>query len=103
MFEPALRSLKRGGRQVAISSAGEPRVSLNLVDFYHNLSQLIGFDSYSFSPRDSAGILDELRAGFEMNILVAPRVRAVPFKDAIEAYKAVASGNAGAKTVLSFS
>src|SRR6202789_3242735 len=34
VFEPALRSLAFGGRQVAISSAGDPRVSFNLVDFY---------------------------------------------------------------------
>jgi NADPH:quinone reductase len=38
MFEPALRSLMVGGRQVAISS-GDPRVAFNLVEFYHNSSR----------------------------------------------------------------
>jgi NADPH2:quinone reductase len=33
MFEPALRSLGYGGRHVAISSRGDPRVSFNVVDF----------------------------------------------------------------------
>jgi NADPH:quinone reductase-like Zn-dependent oxidoreductase len=103
VFEPALRCLKRGGRQVAISSAGQPRVSFSLVDFYHNLSRLIGFDSYAFIARDTAAILDELRSGFEMNRLVPPPLEAVPFEHAIEAYKAVASGRAGKKFVLSFS
>ena len=46
LFEPALRSLRHGGRQVAISSAGNPQVSFNLVDFYHNFSRLLGVDSY---------------------------------------------------------
>lgn len=103
LFEPALRCLKRGGRQVAISSAAESRVSFNLVDFYHNLSRLIGFDSYSFSPEDTAGILDELCTGFETGVLVPPQIRAVPFRDGINAYKTVASGRVGEKLVLSFS
>lgn len=102
LFEPALRCLKRGGRQVAISSAGQPRVSFSLTDFYHNLSRLIGFDSYSFSARDTAEILDELRSGFETNKLVPPRIKSIPFADAISAYKAVASGQASRKLVLSF-
>ncbi len=102
LFEPALRCLGRGGRQVAISSAGQPRVSFSLIDFYHNLSRLIGFDSYSFSARNTADILDELRAGFETNHLVPPVVKGIPFEDAISAYKAVASGQAGSKLVLSF-
>jgi NADPH:quinone reductase-like Zn-dependent oxidoreductase len=51
MFEPALRSLRRGGRQVAISSRGEPRVSFNLIDFYHNSSRLLGVDSYGLTAR----------------------------------------------------
>lgn len=102
MFEQALRSLRRGGRQVAITSAGDPRVSFNLVDFYHNLSRLIGFDSYSFSMPDVAEILDELRSGFETNSLTAPQVESMPFENAIEGYRAVASGNQAAKIVLTF-
>ena len=42
MFESALRSLRIGGRQVAIASTGDGRVSFDLIDFYHNLSRLIG-------------------------------------------------------------
>ncbi len=101
VFEPALRCLKRGGRQVAISSAGQPRVNFSLVDFYHNLSRLIGFDSYSFTARDTAAILDELRPGFESNRLVPPSVEAVPFPEAISAYRAIANRQARSKLVLS--
>ena len=36
MFEQALGCLRIGGRQVAITSTGDGRVSFDLVDFYHN-------------------------------------------------------------------
>jgi NADPH:quinone reductase-like Zn-dependent oxidoreductase len=38
MLEPALRSLRIDGRQVAIASTGDGRVSFDLIDFYHNLA-----------------------------------------------------------------
>jgi len=43
MFETALRSLRPGGRHVAIAiaSTGDKRVSFDLVDFYHNSSQRV--------------------------------------------------------------
>jgi hypothetical protein len=49
MFESALRCLALHGRHVVISSAGEPRVSFNLVDFYHNFSRLMGVDSFGLT------------------------------------------------------
>src|SRR5215468_6188883 len=69
MFEPALRSLRLGGRQVAIASVGERRVSFDLIDFYHNLSRLIGVDSMKFTAGDVGAIADELRPGFETGAL----------------------------------
>jgi hypothetical protein len=45
MFEPSLKSLRVGGRQVAIASIGNGRVEFSLVDFYHNLHRLIGVDT----------------------------------------------------------
>src|SRR6202046_4381483 len=68
MFEPALRSLGVGGRQVAISSKGDPRVTFNLVDFYHNSSRLIGVDSYGLASRQVAEIETELQPGFETGV-----------------------------------
>jgi NADPH:quinone reductase len=102
MFEPALRSLRLGGRQVAIASTGDRRVSFDLVDFYHNSSQLIGVDSMKFTPGEVAAIADELRSGFEANVLKAPPLQLVPFENAIEAYQRIASGQARAKQVLTF-
>jgi NADPH:quinone reductase len=102
MFEPALRSLRIGGRQVAIASAGERRVSFDLIDFYHNFSRLMGVDSMKFTPRDVGAIADELRPGFEANVLKAPPLQLVPFENAIEAYERLAGRQAGAKQVLTF-
>jgi NADPH2:quinone reductase len=102
MFEPALRSLRYGGRQVAISSAGEPRVSFSLVEFYHNFSQLLGVDSYGLSSQQIAEIERELRGGFEAGILKPPPIEIVAFADAVGAYGRVAAGQAKVKQVLSF-
>jgi NADPH2:quinone reductase len=102
MFEPALRSLKFGGRQVVITSTGDPRVSFNLIDFYHNSSRLFGVDSNGLTPRQAAEIAGELRAGFEMGTMTPPPIEIVPFEKAVDTYGRVAAGHAKLKQVLSF-
>jgi NADPH:quinone reductase len=102
MFEPALRSLRFGGRQVNISSLGSPRISFNLVDFYHNFSRLLGVDSYGLTLKQVAEIEGELRTGFETGALKPPPIEIVPFEKAVDAYSRVAAGQAKAKQVLSF-
>jgi NADPH:quinone reductase-like Zn-dependent oxidoreductase len=102
MFEPGLRSLTCGGRQVAITSTGDPRVSFNLIDFYHNLSRLLGVDSNGLTPRQVGEITNELRLGFEAGALTPPPIEIVPFEKAVDAYGRVAAGQAKAKQVLSF-
>jgi NADPH:quinone reductase-like Zn-dependent oxidoreductase len=102
MFEPALRSLGFGGRQVAIASAGNPHVSFNLVDFYHNFSRLLGVDSYGLTPQQLAEIAHEINAGFETGALKPPPIDSVPFEKAVDAYTRVATGQAKVKQVLIF-
>jgi NADPH2:quinone reductase len=102
IFEPALRSLRYGGRQVAISSAGAARVSFDLTDFYHNFSRLLGVDSYGLTSRQVAEIEDELRPGFETGALKPPPIEIVPFEKAVDAYTRVADHQAKQKQVLSF-
>jgi len=102
LFEPALRSLRRGGRYVVISSAGDPRVSFNLVEFYHNFSSLFGVDSYGLTSRQIAEIEDEIRRGFETGALKPPPIEIVPFEKAVDAYGQVADKQARTKLVLSF-
>jgi NADPH:quinone reductase len=102
MFEPALRCLAFKGRQVAISSAGEPRVTFNLMDFYHNFSQLLGVDSYGLTSQEVGEIADELNPGFETGVLKPPPIEVVPFEKAVDAYSEIASRQAKEKLVLSF-
>jgi NADPH:quinone reductase-like Zn-dependent oxidoreductase len=97
MFEPALRSLRFGGRQVVIASPGDPRVSFNLMEFYHNLSRLLGVDSYGLTSRQIAEIEDELRRGFETGALNPPPIEIVPFDKAVDAYSRVAARQAKTK------
>jgi len=101
MFEPALRSLGFGGRQVAISSRDQ-RVSFNLADFYHNFSRLLGVDSYGLTPQQVGEIADKLRPGFETGVLKPPTIEIVRFEKAVDAYSRMAAGQAKAKQVLSF-
>jgi NADPH2:quinone reductase len=102
LFEPALRSLALRGRHVVISSRGEPRVSFNLIDFYHNFSLLLGVDSYGLTARQVGEIAAEIARGFEAGFLKPPPVEIVPFEKAVDAYKRVAGGLAKTKQVLSF-
>jgi NADPH:quinone reductase-like Zn-dependent oxidoreductase len=102
LFEPALRSLRFGGRQVVIFSAGDPRVSFNLTDFYHNFSRLLGVDSYGLTLEQVAEIEGRLQSGFETGALKPPPIEIVPFEKAVEAYTRVAAKEAKVKQVLSF-
>jgi NADPH2:quinone reductase len=101
MFERALRSLAYGGRQVNISSR-EPRVTFNLMEFYHNFSRLLGVDSYGLTLQEVAEIADELGPGFETGVLKPPPVEVVPLAKAVDAYSRVAARQADTKLVLSF-
>jgi NADPH:quinone reductase len=102
LFEPGLRSLAFGGRQVVISSPGQPQVSFNLVDFYHNFSRLLGVDSYGLTPQQVAEIAGELQTGFETGALKPPPIEIVPFENSADAYNRVATGKAKTKLVISF-
>src|SRR5277367_5741603 len=79
LFESALRSLRFKGRQVAITSPGDPRVSFNLVGVYHNFSRLRGVDTHGLTPREVAGCADQLGQGFEAEAWTPPPFEIVPF------------------------
>jgi NADPH:quinone reductase-like Zn-dependent oxidoreductase len=102
MFEPALRSLRLGGRQVAVASAGGSRVSFDLVDFYHNRAHLIGVDSNKFDPSELRTIMAELNRGFEVGSLKPLNRQSVPFDRAIASYEEVAAQPGTTKQVLTF-
>jgi len=96
MFRTALDCLAVGGRQVAIASTGQREVSLDLVDFYHNESRLIGVDTLKRDLTASAEVLDQLTAAFEAGAYrPAPIAGTLPLSAATEAYRKVAAGGGG--------
>jgi len=100
MFEPSLKSLRYGGRQISISSTKDRTVSFDLVDFYHNSSRLAGVDTMKLTGAEIANVMNQLQIGFQEGHLQAPEITAWAFDRAIEAYKAVEKGGTSAKHIL---
>ncbi len=100
LFEPALKSLALGGRQLVITSVGQKRVEFDLADFYHNRSKLLGVDTAKLTGEEIAGILDKLRAAFDGGSFKKPPVRQWDFDRAADAYRSTAAGEAAEKNVL---
>jgi len=100
LFEPALTSLREGGRHLVIVSKGTRRVSFDLTDFYHNKSHLIGVDSLGLTGPEIAAIMDQLRPGFEAGALRPFAVTTWPLARGTEAYEAAERDGAKAKHVL---
>lgn len=100
LFEPCLAALGIGGRQIAIASGGQRRVTLDLVDFYHDLHHLIGVDTMKLGGRQIAAIMDQLRIGFDLGHLQPPPVQGWPLGSAVSAYAEVGKGGASTKHIL---
>ncbi|MGB6691079.1 MAG: zinc-binding alcohol dehydrogenase family protein [Terracidiphilus sp.] len=96
MFEVGLGLLTHRGRQVEITSPTERHVSLDLVDFYHNESQLFGVDTLKRDLTSAARILEKLRHGFEEGSYHPPIIaKTMPLSDAPQAYELVGRGKRG--------
>jgi NADPH:quinone reductase len=102
LFEQCLKSLRIGGRQIAMASAGERRVSFDLIDFYHNLTSLIGVDSLKLTGHEIVTIMDALKPGFESGALKPFPTRGWEVANAVAAYTAVEKGGGPEKQVLVF-
>jgi NADPH2:quinone reductase len=95
-FETALSLVKRRGRVIEISATGKRRVEFDLIDFYHNETQLLGVDSAKLGVADSAPLMTALVEGFESGALQAPVIaQSFALEQATEAYQAVAAGTRG--------
>jgi NADPH:quinone reductase len=95
-FEAALRMAKRRGRVVEISAVGKRRVEFDLIDFYHNETQLFGADSAKRGVVESARIMEALTDGFERGGYQAPLIaQRFPLEATKQAYQAVAAGAHG--------
>jgi NADPH:quinone reductase-like Zn-dependent oxidoreductase len=95
-FETALSLARRRGRVVEISATRKRRVELDLIDFYHNETQLIGVDSAKLGVAEAAPLMRRLNEGFESGAFTAPAiVQTFDLQHARQAYEAVAAGARG--------
>jgi NADPH:quinone reductase-like Zn-dependent oxidoreductase len=95
-FETALSLARRRGRVLEISATGKRRVEFDVIDFYHNETQLLGVDSAKLGVAESAPLMTALVEGFESGKLQGPAIaQAFPLERAREAYEAVAAGTRG--------
>jgi NADPH2:quinone reductase len=104
LFRPCLRTLRVGGRQIAIANATGPdaEVHLNLTDFYHNQLHLIGVDTQKLTGPQIAGLMNRLREGFEAGFLQVSQPEPNGFDKAVEVYTKVAERKSRTKQVLVF-
>jgi NADPH:quinone reductase-like Zn-dependent oxidoreductase len=100
LFEGCLQSLAWRGRQVVVASNPDPRVSFNLVDFYHNESRLLGLDSLKLGFEEAAGILRSLTPAIESGHLPLPKVEPHPLEQAPRIYRELAASAIKVKPVL---
>ena len=102
LFEPVLSTLSPLGRQVAITSVGNRRVTFDLLHFYHRRLTLLGVDSRALTVTDCARLLDSLSPLFQAGRLKAAKItKRGSLEDATELYAHVSKGSEG-KAVLLF-
>lgn len=102
LFEPCINSLAQYGRQVVISSTGDPRVSFNLADFYHKQAHLIGVDTLKLSFEECAYILRSLVHGIEQGLFISQKIDEILLEDAPKAYEEILRGKSRNKKVIVF-
>jgi NADPH:quinone reductase len=101
MFEPALKALSHRGRLLEIASAGDRRVSFDLVDFYHNESRLFGIDTRARDAIASGVLLEALTPLFDQGTFRAPSIDGVlALSDGPAAYGKVERGEVRGRLVL---
>ena len=100
MFEQGLKSLRPQGRQIAIASTGDRRVSFDMPDFYHARLHLIGVDSLKLTGPEIAAIMNALEPGFQSGDLQPYETKQWPLDEAATAYAVVQRGSGPVKQVL---
>ncbi|HET9419478.1 MAG TPA: zinc-binding alcohol dehydrogenase family protein, partial [Chthoniobacterales bacterium] len=86
-FESVNQCLAHRGRHVVIASI-EPRVSFNLLDFYHREARLIGVDTLKLSFSESAAVLREIVPLVNAGVLTPPQLETIAIEQGPRAYRA---------------
>jgi NADPH:quinone reductase-like Zn-dependent oxidoreductase len=101
LFEHCLKCLALRGRQVAIASSGERKVTFDLIDFYHNESSLIGVDSIKTSFPDVDRIMGLLLPYFKSgDFAPSKELASVGFDGVLNAYRNLLEGRTNEKQVF---
>lgn len=99
LFEPALRSLRFGGRMAATFN-NLTRVEFSPAEIVGKQLRVSGIASIFWDAAEIAHIFDQLSPLFDRGLLLPPAVKTWPLEKAVEAYQTVADGSAGIKQVL---
>jgi NADPH:quinone reductase len=103
LFEPCIRSLRIGGRQIAIASAPNHRVQFDLLSFVRRRTLLLGVSTIDMSGVEVANLLNELRPALEEGHLRPPKFQTHSFDNAIAVYIAVANKTSQDQQILTLS
>jgi NADPH:quinone reductase len=98
LFEPAVKSLRFGGRLTGLHS--HERVDVDLVEIYSYERHVTGLASVFMNGAHCANIFDQLAALFDSNLLTAPAIKTWPLEQVADAYQTVQDGSAGIRQVL---
>jgi len=98
LFEPAVKSLRFGGRLAGLHS--HERVDVDLVEIYSYERHVTGLASVFMDGAHCANIFDQLAALFDSNLLTAPAIKTWPLEQVADAYQTVQDGSAGIRQVL---
>jgi NADPH2:quinone reductase len=98
LFEPAVKSLRFGGRLTGLHS--HERVDVDLVEIYSYERHVTGLASVFMDGAHCANIFDQLAALFDRGVLTPPATRTWPLENSAEAYQTVQDGSTGIKHVL---
>ena len=96
MVETALKIAAHRGRVIEITGPKERRVSFDIVDFYHNETQLFGVDTLKRDLVAASATLRQMAPAFEAgSFLPSPAGNVLPLEQAREGYRLVEEGKTG--------
>lgn len=98
LLEPAVRSLRFGGRLTGLHN--HEWVELNPSEIYDHERHVTGLASVFIDGPDGAHIFDQLAVLFDRGLLTPPATKTWPLENSVEAYQRVQDGAHGIKQVL---
>ena len=98
LFEPAVKSLRFGGRMTGIHS--HERADFDPSEIYDHERHVTGLASVFIDGADGAHIFDQLAPLFDRGLLTPPATKTWPLENSVTAYQRVQDGAHGIKQVL---